>query len=198
MKLPILFTICILVIIINIILRRNTGQDDHEFWDREREADRTEKKSLDDVAFITISEDLYEGADDLGDSRMREAIDELKYLSEQEIANMTGYTNTDLKLMYGAANLPKLTRCDANYTALVRALDRLVQGYAHERMDEEARKYARFAVSTGTDIAATWRYLVSQYRRTGDRAGLDELRTAAECLNSSSKDRIVRIVNGED
>ncbi|MCR5303231.1 MAG: hypothetical protein K6E33_01610 [Lachnospiraceae bacterium] len=195
---PILFTVCVLVIILNVVLRRKTPSTDNDFWEREKEADRTAKKSLDEVAFITIDRDLYEDVDDLGNSRMRDALDELKYLSGEEIANMTGYTNTDLKLKYGAANLPRLTRCDANYTALARSLDTLTQGYAHEKMNEQARKYALFAVSTGTDVAATWRYLVSEYKKTGDVAGLEKLKEAAAELNSASKGRIVRIVSGEE
>ena len=43
---------------------------------------------------------------------------ELKELSNQKIINLSQYSNTDLKLMYGPANLPALSEYDNNYHRL--------------------------------------------------------------------------------
>ena len=48
----------------------------------------------------------------------------LRSLSTQKIVNLTGYTNTDLKLSYGTANITCLTEYDQNYTLLVSTLQK--------------------------------------------------------------------------
>ena len=42
----------------------------------------------------------------------------LTSLSTQPVVNLTGFTNTDLKLEYGTANITCLTEYDQNYTLL--------------------------------------------------------------------------------
>ena len=46
----------------------------------------------------------------------------IEALKEKKILNLSGFTNTDLKLEYGVGNLTELTDYDNNYVTLSRSL----------------------------------------------------------------------------
>ena len=60
----------------------------------------------------------------------------LNSLKDEQIVNFTGISNTDLKLSFGAANLPTLSRFDQNYTLLARALHAQYRQLADLRAEE--------------------------------------------------------------
>ena len=53
---------------------------------------------------------------DLMTDELAECLSELQDLSDAKIVNLTGYTNTDLKLKYGTANITILSDCSPSST----------------------------------------------------------------------------------
>ena len=89
--------------------RRKEEQSAEAFWAREAEANRTRRRPLDDLSYITIPFDTLPMDTMKDDPEIADCHDTLHSLSEGPIVNLTGISNTDLKLMYGAPNISHST-----------------------------------------------------------------------------------------
>ncbi len=152
--------------------RRTNEKNIQSFWDKEREANFTRAKPIDDLPFITVPIDTLPFATPTGDAAAEDAKERIRTLASERIINLTGITNTDLKLRYGAANLPLLTACDQNFTALVTALHKwgrsLIAAGDAENDPQKARSFYQdaqavlsFAVTAGSDISDSYRLLAA-------------------------------------
>ena len=117
----------------------------------------------------------------------RAAVHQLQSLSGKQILDLSGQTNTDLKLAYGAANLPVLMECDQNYLVLARTLSRMAKLlYEAERYDA-AESVLCFALEAGSTIRSDYELLAVIYGKRRDYHKLDTLIARAECLETSTK-----------
>ncbi len=176
-----------LCLIISINIRKQARQAkaaNEAFWERERLADSVRRKPLDGLDYIKIPLETFPTHLLHENSEVLECIDIMQSLSSQKIVNLTGYTNTDLKLEYGTANLPDLSEYDQNYTVLVRTLQKWADCLIDAGFSREAAVLMEFAVSTGTDVSRTY-YRLAEYRISHDQAPLvDRLVQSAENLRS--------------
>ena len=128
---------------IYLYIRKTSKTDAHsqdDFWAKERAANSTRRKPLDDLDYIQLSiEDfpmsLLEDIPKVDDYKQI-----IQSLSELPIVNFTGISNTDLKLRYGAPNIELLTSYDQNYTLLVRTLQQWAQVLYDNGYVDEARR----------------------------------------------------------
>lgn len=195
MNLAFLASFIALVLIITINLKKqarlNKRKEEH-FWSRENRANSVRRKPLDGLNYIKIPLEAFPTQLLNENPQVMECIDILKALSSQKIVNFTGWSNTDLKLEYGTANITALTEYDQNYTVLVRTLQKwadllLKAGYAGE-----AAGLMEFAVSTDTDISRTYYLLADYYASQGRYGDIDRLRDTARNLRSASRDVIIK------
>lgn len=187
------FIVLSIVIAINIKKQaRQAKEKDSDFWARERRANSIRRKSLDGLKYVSIPLEafpthlLHENRDVL------ECIEILESLTARKIVNLTGWSNTDLKLEYGTANINVLTEYDQNYTILVRTLQRWADILTENGYAKEAIPLMEFAVGTGTDIGRTYYQLAEYYSSVGRYEEIDRLRHAAKNLRSSTRDIIAK------
>lgn len=197
MRLPFLASFIIFIIWLTYELRKSRRKEEKlekQFWAREREANNTRRKPLDGLSFISIplNELPLETASD--NPQIQEYTDILRTLSTKKIVNLTGYTNTDLKLMYGAPNITELTEYDQNYTLLARTLQQWATTLFELGYSTEAKTILEFAISTDTDVSGSYRLLVSIYHSNGEDEKIAALQERAKKLRSLSKNAIVRIL----
>lgn len=166
-----------------------------EFWKKEEEANNTRRKSLDGLAYITIPFESFPMDLLTDDPVIREYHETLHALAEGPIVNLTGISNTDLKLTYGAPNIKLLSLYDQRYTTLVRTLQNFGEALYEQGYSEEALTVLEFAVSTHTDISSTYRLLSQIYTEKGQPEQIKKLIPIAEALNSGLKNSIVRMLN---
>ncbi|MBO4559914.1 MAG: hypothetical protein J5712_07535 [Lachnospiraceae bacterium] len=69
---------------------------------------------------------------------------ELRSLSKAKIADLSEYTNTDLRLKYGTPNFTMLSTADTNYTRLVQMMPALVSSLREVGMNAEADRLLDF------------------------------------------------------
>lgn len=169
-----------------------------EFWAREKEANSTRKQSLDNLNYITIPLEDFPMNLMCNDELIKEYHNTLQNLSEEKIVNLTGISNTDLKLQYGVANLPALTHYDQCYTYLVRTLQAFAQRLYENGYETECIPILEFAIHTGTDISGTYRLLAEIYVKNGDREKLASLKEQTATLNSAMKKPIDRMLKEFD
>lgn len=201
MRLPFLASFIVFIIWLSYEIKKSRRAIDRQqktFWEREREANRTRKKPLDTLDYIAVP--LHTLPMDIcnGQPQVDECLDLIRSLSGQKIVNFTGYSNTDLKLMYGAPNITLLSEYDQNYTLLVRTLQKWASLLYEHGYRNEAKMILEYAVSIRTDVSGTYKLLASVYRAEGAPEKIDGLIETAMTLNSSMKDVIVRTLRGSD
>ncbi len=182
-------------LVIAYVTRKHRRMEENaikDFWEREERANNTRKKPLEHLPYITIPFDSLpmETLKDNPDVAEYHAL--LSGLSSVKIVNLTGYTNTDLKLEYGTANITLLTEYDQNYTLLVRTLQDWAEVLYLSGYEDESRTILEFAVSTQTDVSHTYYLLADIYDRRGEASKKAALIEAAGSLRSSMKNAIVR------
>lgn len=184
-------TICILFTFFLQRAKKKEKDIDREFWDREQKANFTRKKPLDNLNYITIPDNILSMKPAAMTEAVKSCLEDLNDLSSEKIVNLTGYTNTDLKLEYGTANINILSDYDFHYTNMVTLLQKLAE-LLHENSENPlAVDVLEFAVSTGTDISKSYYLLAELYDDAGTPEKIEELIHQAESLHSLMKDTIV-------
>ena len=144
MNFPVFLAMMIVFVLFLAYKRRKQTQNQEEtneaFLDRERRANMTRKKDISALDYLDYSTDGLP-LDEYADEQLLSYETILKNLCGKRIINLSGYSNTDLKLMYGPANLNTLSEYDENY----RILSDTLFAYA-ERESELGRETASIAV----------------------------------------------------
>lgn len=195
MNLAFLASLIAFILFLSIAIRRQNRQNrqkEEAFWARETKANAVRRKSLDGLNYIKIPLEAFPTHILQNDSTVMECISILEALTSQKIVNLTGYTNTDLKLEYGTANITALSEYDQNYTVLVRTLQKWADILLETGYVEEATILMEFAVSTGTDVSRTYYELADYWASQGETIQIERLITSAENLRSANKNAIVR------
>ena len=195
MKFYVLASLIVFIWIIGHNLRKSKriqSEAEARFWERERLANETRRKPLDNLDYVRIP--LEELPMHLMEDNEQVAgcLQIINELSLQPIVNLTGYTNTDLKLEYGTANITVLTEYDQSYTLLVNTLQTWAKLLYDAGYVEETRKILEFAVSTRTDVTASYDLLADIYLQDAAPEKIQTLLSTAENLNSLSKQVILR------
>lgn len=183
-----------------VLKRQRRKQDEHEknFWAKEAAANNTRRKSLEGLDYITIPFDFLPMHTMAEDEKVRECLETLETLSTLKIVNFTGYSNTDLKIEYGAPNITTLMEYDQNYTVLARTLQKWASVLLEHGYTQDAKAILEFAISTKTDVSKTYTDLSKIYREEGRPEKIESLLQIAEGLRSAMKPAIVRILKESD
>lgn len=176
-----------------------------EFWDRETRADETRKKPLDDLHYIVIPDEIlapflnedgtFIQTDEETNKPLHDAVLAFTHLKDNKIVNLSNISNTDLKLTYGAANLPELSMYDQNYTLLIRTLQAMAEYFYSLNQKETAKILLEFAVSSGSDIINTFKLLSKIYEEEKDYTKINYLISSASLLNGLTKGPILKALN---
>lgn len=178
--------------------KKTTAALQREYWEKERAANNTRRKSLDDLPYIRLPMEIFPMELLPEVPKIEDYKQIILSLQELPIVNFTGLSNTELKLRYGAPNIDLLISYDQNYTLLVRTLQQWAQALYDGGFPSQACQLLEFAVSTGTDVSATYRLLCQIYQEQGTPEKIRELYPVAETLNSVMQKTIVRILQESD
>lgn len=186
----------VMIFIIGYALQRNNAtrkyeKNSHDFWEKESLANSTRKKSLDGLTLITIPLEELPFSDSQDDT-LKECEDIIRILASKDIINLTGISNTDLKLTYGAPNFPYLSSCDQNFTDLVRTLNQWAKRLLELNQTEAAQKVLEFAIECKSDVSTTYQMLSSIYAQQHESEKIQSLMETAETLNTLLKNKILK------
>lgn len=173
------------------ITKRKAGSVELSFWERERLANNTRKKPLDSLSYIAIPLESLPFIKDTENETLLECQKLITALSSQKIVNLTGISNTDLKLAYGVANITVLSEYDQNFTMLARTLYSWGKELYSLNMKKEAQDVLEFAISCKTDITGNYTLLADIYTETQTYDKIDALIETAESLHSLTKNSIL-------
>ncbi len=196
MNLTFFASFIIFVSILSMTIKRHNRTEkkqQEQFWEREQRANQVRRKSLDDLDYVTIPLDRLPTTVMTQDVIVRDCLDTLTSLSHEKIVNFAGYTNTDLKLAYGAANITALSQYDQNFTLLAQTLQKWAEALHSAGYISEARQVLECAVLTiHSDAGTSYRLLASLYDQGGEEEKVAALYDAALALTSPSGKTIAR------
>lgn len=172
--------------------RKERDKIEHEYWEKEYRANSTRKKSLDNLEYITIPEEILRMHPKQFDEDINGYLLDLQDLSEYKIVNLTGISNTDLKLEYGTANITILSDYDFHYTNMVTILQKLAEKLYENKEYELAKIVLEFAVATHTDVSKSYYMLADIYNILGYKEKIAELINNAQLINSIMQQSIVQ------
>lgn len=163
-----------------------------DFWSRENQANNIRKKPLEHLDYIQIPFDHLPTHTLTQDEKVKDCLEVLHTLDNLKIVNLTGYSNTELKLEYGTANLTALSEYDQNFTLLVRTLYQWAEHLYEQKYWDETRQILEFAISIRADISKCYYMLAEIYQQNGDCKSIQTLIETAKTLRSASRNAIVR------
>ena len=195
--------------------KKEDAQKEKEFWDREHEANFTRKKSIEDLSYINIPDEVTTIAQNIitfcesnisendfceNDSPEKREMYTMVIaharniisLSSRKIVNLNGITNTELKLQYGAANITTLSDYDQNYSDLIVSLDKTGLFLHENDMKDQALTVLEYASSIHSDIYSTYDKLSQIYIDNNKRELIHLLIKNAEEINSIRKNAIIK------
>lgn len=174
---------------------RNMEAKDYEaFWDREHAANSTRRKSLDGLPYIAIPVETFPFGLLPGNEQVPEYEQTIRDLAQEPVVNLTGFSNTDLKLQYGAPNIDLLSLYDQRYTTLVCTLQNWAELLYKEGQPAAARILLEFAADTHTDIYASYELLIRIYEENSEKEKISSLLPLAQEIRSLSKNRIITLL----
>ncbi|HKL98724.1 MAG TPA: hypothetical protein VJZ06_02295 [Mobilitalea sp.] len=144
------------------------------FWKNERLANLSRRTNITGLEYITIPLDTLPMSD-MDDSTINSYRDIIQGLSDKLIVNLTGLTNTDLKLKYGASNLNRLSEYDNNYTVLVSMLHKWGERLYNMGYIKEAIPVLEYSVMCLTDVRKTYLLLAKIYMEQNTPEQIDPL-----------------------
>ncbi len=201
MKMPFFASFIIFLIWLSyeISKSRRIGEKAQDaYWEKEAAANNTRRKSLDHLDYISIPFDSLPMEVMKEDEKVMEFHRILHDLANAPIVNFTGFSNTDLKLEYGAPNIDLLMRYDQSYTTLVRTLQQWAEKLYQAGYITETKQILEFSLSTDTDVSGSYRLLADIYSKEGNTDKIRELKDRAQHLKSASRHIIVRILQEFD
>ncbi len=177
MPLMILPFVIILLSLFNLFRnrsRRSMKESQDAFWEKEQRANQTRKQDISHLDYIQIPLNTFP-IGKYGDDKLSEFEQTLHTLSSRKILNLSGISNTDLKLQYGAANLPVLSDCDTQFTTLARTLSAYGEQLAALGHWQDAVHVLEFGVACKTDISKNYTLLGTLYSEHNQTDKLNEL-----------------------
>ncbi|SFA99005.1 hypothetical protein SAMN05216249_106105 [Acetitomaculum ruminis DSM 5522] len=194
MHFPLLTIFITFVIATNIAIKMSKSKNKNtvdDFWEKESKANSSRKKDINSLDYIKVPVDKLPL-----NMENNSEIDNIKTtiieLTDKTILNLTGISNTELKMEYGPANLQFLIEADENFTTLVRLLNALGDRFYQAGRLDECRKILEYAVFIGTDISISYETLANCYKDMDLEDKIPELIRQAKTLNSLSRAKIIR------
>ncbi len=169
---------------------RKIRKEKDAFWQKEYQANSTRKVDLSGLDYIAIPMDSLPFAE-TAEEPLLSIQNNIRNLYRKPILNLTGISNTDLKLKYGVANITFLVQCDNNYTLLVKNLYNWGSCLYEQNKWKEAVTVLEYGIKCRTDIRKNYTLLAELYKDLNVPEKINDLLLAAESLNSLSKDTII-------
>lgn len=179
---------CTVIIGFEILYHKKKSDSNSEkarrrFWDREAKANSVRKKDITYLNYIDIPLESLPMLN-CDDDELNEYEELIKSLAGRKILNLSGQSNTDLKLAYGPANLPELISYDENYITLVGTIAKWGARLIELGYTDEAVTVLEYGISIGTDVGRNFYMLADIYRKNNQPESIDRLITTAGQLNS--------------
>ncbi len=188
LPIPVFFiAFAVFVVILAVKRSRQTRHQENTneaFLERERQANTTRKKDISNLDYLPFSADALP-LGRLSDEEISKYEKILKNLTGKRIINLSQYSNTDLKLMYGPANLNDLSEYDDNYHTLAETLLNYAGRMASLQQYGDAIKILEYAMKLRIDSSQIYLMLARLYREQHSPEKIKEIEDAVSSMDAS-------------
>ncbi len=196
MRFPIpFFFVCFVLFTVFLAYKRSrqTQNQDHantSFLERERLANATRKKDISGLDYLPFSA---AGLPDclLEDEELASLELVFKDLSDQKIIDLSAYSNTDLKLMYGPANLTALTEYDDNYHLLSTSLTAYAARLRELGDTKDATAVLEYAMQLRISIRSVYLMLAELYMQQNRPEKIQDIRNVLSTMEESFSSHVL-------
>lgn len=197
MRFPIPVLLFTLISFTGFLAARRKKQSDRQqkanedFLERERAANAARKKDISSLDYLPFDAARLpqESCPDETLAACRAALSEL---SGKRILNLSHYSNTDLKLMYGPANLKSLTEYDDNYHALASALLSYARRNEELKRTAEAAAVLEYAMELKIDSSQIYLELAGLYQKQGAPENISRIESALSSMEEGFASPVLR------
>ena len=169
-------------------------QQEAEFWAKEKAAKATPAKDISNLRYITIPIEKFP-LNFSTDEKVIEIENELKELSTHRLLNLSGVTNTELKITYGAPNFETMSKIGDDFDRMCVLLNKYSEAlYEADRIDDVI-SVLEFAVGVGTDVSESYTLLAKCYRAKEMNEKLDMLKNQVEQSRLLLKESILHKIS---
>lgn len=169
---------------------KSGSEDSKAYWEKEQAANFSPRKDISKLHYITIPYHELPFCE-TSDEELDFVQKQLYKLKDSKILNLSGISNTDLKLKYGIANFNYLTTYDQNYLLLIRHLNKWGQLLYKNEQYEESFQVLSYALQIGSDITYTYLTLAKIAQKRADHKTIDELIQKAKQLDTPMKNSLL-------
>ena len=196
----------VLVVMIALALRyrylnKKMDNDNEAFYERERKANSTPKKDISNLTYIKVPLDKFP-IGQIEDDEIKVIEDKLVALSEKDILNLVGKTNTDLKEEYGVPNFDKMQEVGENFNELTVTLVEYGNELILRNMLDEAISVLEYGIAIKTDVSKNYTLLGDCYKQKNQPRKIKVLREQAERYDGIMRESIIRhldeLLEGEE
>lgn len=186
--------VLIWVFVLHFKLSHSRSQEEQassSFWERERKANFTRKQPLpvEDYIKLPIDKLPFSKTAILEEQTIQQ---QLLDLSKEPILNVSGMTNTDIKLTYGSGNFTLISEYDQNFQILQKLLTQWGVLLLERQERKAAKTILEYLISLGCDISKPYLLLADIYQEEQDYIAIKDLMNTVENLHTLMKSSILR------
>ena len=182
-------------------LNKKMDNDNEAFYERERIANSTPKKDISNLTYIKVPLDKFP-IGQIEDDEIKVIEYKLVALSEKDILNLVGKTNTDLKEEYGVPNFDKMQEIGENFNELTVTLVEYSNELILRNMLDEAISVLEYGIAIKTDVSKNYTLLGDCYKQKNQPRKIKVLREQAERYDGIMRESIIRhldeLLEGEE
>lgn len=172
-------------------LNKKMDDENEAFYERERRANSTPKKDISNLTYIKVPLEKFP-LGQIEDEDIRAIEDKLTALSEKDILNLTGKTNTDLKEEYGVPNFDKMQQVGENFNDLTVTLVEYGNELMLRNYLDEAIGVLEYGIAIKTDMSKNYTLLGDCYKQKNQPRKIKVLREQAEHFDGIMRESIIR------
>lgn len=161
-----------------------------QFWDREEAANHTRNKDISSIQYITLEPQQIPTIENPSE-QIEQCILQVQNLLKNKMADLSGYSNTDLKLEYGVGNFTKLAEYDTNYINLSGALSNLAKHYYNEHYLDQAEAVYQLTFWIGSHKVTDYQGLAKIYVAQDKPEKISSLIQSVQELNLPREEAII-------
>jgi len=182
-------------------LNKKMDNDNEAFYERERKANAAPKKDISNLTYIKVPLEKFP-IGQIEDEEIKVIEDKLVALSEKDILNLVGKTNTDLKEEYGVPNFDKMQEVGENFNELTVTLVEYSNELMLRNMLDEAISVLEYGIAIKTDVSKNYTLLGDCYKQKNQPRKIKVLREQAERYDGIMRESIIRhldeLLEGEE
>lgn len=168
-----------------------TNKSRDEFWNKESLANTTRKADISGLDYISVPIEKLP-MDNHPDPTINSYRDTILSHSNKKILNLSSFSNTELKLKYGASNINLLSEYDNNYLIIISILHKWGERLYTNGYPEDALAVLETAIECKTDVHKTYCLLAKIYLQQDRPDKIDNLLDIISSIPIRDKENLLR------